>query len=148
MVEKSIITRMDITGTEDNTLKNEKYQSRRAAQRRTSKLEGKRRKQKLRKMMNAEGRERDEANSQRSFLCCLFLRLRTRTKEPLDITPGLPDFWWPKKVTRVSFGGHVLIAMQGHTEVALGIKMNNWEPREVYSGALWFLQEDVIGLFD
>lgn len=54
MVEKRVITRMNITGTEDNTLKNEKYQSLRAAQRWTSKLEGKRRKQKLRKMMNAE----------------------------------------------------------------------------------------------
>lgn len=51
MVEKRVITRMDITGTEDNT---EKYQSLKAAQRWTSKLEGKRRKQKLREMMNAE----------------------------------------------------------------------------------------------
>lgn len=41
-----------------------------------------------------------------------------------------------------------MIAMQGHTDVVLGTKVNNQEPREVYSGALWFLQEDKIGLFD
>ena len=38
MMKKRVATRMDITGTEDNTLNNENYQSHRAAQRWTSKF--------------------------------------------------------------------------------------------------------------
>lgn len=61
------------------------------------------------KMMNAGGKERNDANSQRSFLGCPFLWLRTRAKEPLYITPGLHDVWWPKKVAiwGPSFDHHV-----------------------------------------
>ena len=41
-----------------------------------------------------------------------------------------------------------MITMLGHTEVMLGINRISQEPRVVYSGAIWFLQEDMIGLFD
>lgn len=89
-----LITRMEIVGAEENTFNNEKYQSHRAAQSEPQKLEGKRRKERLKKIMNGEGGEKDEANSQRSFLCCLFSggQKRMRTTEPLAIIPSLDAF--------------------------------------------------------
>lgn len=43
-----------------------------------------------------EGRRTDEANLQRSFLCCLFLQLRiteeNKDKRAIGYRPGLDDF--------------------------------------------------------
>lgn len=86
---------MDITGAEDNSFNDEKYQSHRAAQSWASKTGGKE-EPRLRRMMSVEGRQRDEANSQRSFLCCLFLQLRiieeNKDKRAIGYHPGLDDF--------------------------------------------------------
>ena len=84
------------------------------------------------KMIDAGGKERNEAHSQRSFFGCLFLWLRTRTEEPLCITPGLRDVGWPKKVAiwGPSFDCHV-----GPHRGRTGINRINQEPRVVYSGS-------------
>lgn len=74
------------------------------------------------KMMNAGGKERNDANSQRSFLGCLFLWLRTRTKEPLYITPGLHD---ASVVKEVAMWAPSFDAMWGHTE---GVAGNQQDP--------------------